>query len=303
MYDSVTIWVHNVSNSDVLDVLQDVKTTTIWQTGEVQLRGRLGNLTVSVRGGGISVYGSLPRFVHGSNFPLLPRGDVRGVVSALQDALGLGLERARVSRLDFAEDLELNRPVMEYLQCLGTLPRYNVARFGDGESVSYRNSLRCLEFYDKLREMTCKRDVVPPEFSGKYFLRYEVRFTKRLDHQFGRHVVVSDLWDREFYSKLSSRWRDLYLGIPKTKEVAGEVSLDSPRVMEKASAFRGLKYLGGEACLAGQIADEAKQKNLTRVQKQRLRSKLRQIADAAPGSKDFAVIRELDGKIFALATS
>jgi hypothetical protein len=295
MYDSISFVLGGVDTKSVEKSLSRVRYVSDPQTGDTFVNGNLRNLQVHVRANCISVHGSLPRYSRQLNIPLLSLSEVQGVVSLLEKDLGLCLGRAILTRVDFAEDLEVSRPIAEYLSCFGPMPRHKLKRFGNLETLSYRNSVRLAVFYDKLLEISRKRSVkMPPPHSGKKILRYELRFVKLLSKQFGGRSYVSDLWDPEFHLLLARKWKDLYFAIEKTRESTMNVVYESPKEMERSLASIGLSMIGGREYVDALFSDAARQGKVTPLQKKRLRDRSRLIAEAHSASCECDAISELN---------
>ena len=91
------------------------------------------------------------------------------------------------------------RPVREYLELLGQARYFERESRGNG-NVYYKNTRRCMLFYDKTREYHDKRlmNFVPETFAGKHVLRYVLRYLKNIANQFKSEIIGKDLYNENF---------------------------------------------------------------------------------------------------------
>jgi hypothetical protein len=105
MLDTVHCWlsVERAGNVDLLahvpNHLQSI-TAHLRPNGSEYLTGQIENLSVMVCDGGVSIKGSMPKFMFGDNFQLLTRQTSEQAVEKLSDVLGLPFKLAQVRRLD-----------------------------------------------------------------------------------------------------------------------------------------------------------------------------------------------------------
>ena len=134
----------------------------------------------------------------------------------MSDSLALSIHRAKVWRIDLAENFILNRPVREYLSLLGDIRHFKRFPY-ENEGLRYKNGVRQMVFYDKVKEYRDKKQSaqIPEVFQGRKVLRYELRFMRRLKQQFGSEIKALDLYNENFYIGIVNRWQSAYSSIRK----------------------------------------------------------------------------------------
>ena len=103
MYDTVKLWLVSDETERTLGLLTDVGTNSK-PTGEYSQYGNLGNLRVSVRNSSLTVQGSLSKYLNGNNLERFTRKQTQRAIEKLSDSLALPFHRAKVWRIDLAEN-------------------------------------------------------------------------------------------------------------------------------------------------------------------------------------------------------
>ena len=89
MYDKVKLWIDRAVVGEqypsIANYLDSAKQETDLQTGEVKTFGNLEGLKVSIFVGGLSVVGSLPKYLYGSNVYPLDRHTTAQALEKLGD--------------------------------------------------------------------------------------------------------------------------------------------------------------------------------------------------------------------------
>ncbi|WP_374365136.1 phage/plasmid replication protein [Cloacibacterium sp.] len=221
MYDSLNIW-QNKENLKDCGYLQKVPTLlrntthSIRSNGIEYITGYLDNLLVSVSENGLSIKGSLNKFWYDDNFCKLTRQEAQHSIEKLQDLLQVNLLNADIKRLDIAHNFIMNEEVKNYYNFLGDCNYYK--RLSQADSIYYNNGLRTKLFYDKVKEGKTKGAETPQIWQKSNVLRYELRFMKRLPKQFKKsQVLVSDLFDENFYINTIDSWINEYVEIKKNR--------------------------------------------------------------------------------------
>ena len=212
-------------------------------------RGRLGNLGIRRNPGGLTIRGSLAKFLKGQNAIPLIREGVREAVGKLEDALGLDLSEARVQSVEFGTTAVLKKCPHEYMRLFGDVPRmgkwvHSVG--GQIETVLYNTATGAFQFcaYDKGREMTAKGQSMPELFDQCNVMRLEWRMVRRrgILRRLGRELTAHDLYEYGTYRKLQAMFLEAYKAIPKMgREVFADLSKGiTPKRWEElqAEAFR-----------------------------------------------------------------
>ena len=159
MYDTVNLWLpmYDIGNLNVSNVLQQMQDYTEHETKEGQnyYTGTFDNYKVSVSGQGVSLKGSLAKYFLPDNFHTLTRSDSTRAFIQLSDELHLPVMKAKVRRIDFAQNLIMDYPPETYYPFLGEC-RYFV-RKPIGKSLYYSNGQKEKVFYNKVAEGKAKK--------------------------------------------------------------------------------------------------------------------------------------------------
>ena len=261
--------------------LSGTRETTDTETGAVEITGHYDNLFVKVNEDhSVFIQGSLPRFLTGSNLRMLRRQGVREAVEKLSGAFSADPSLAKVVRLDVAATVSLPRPVPCYYPVLGSASRFERVPYRGG--VLYRHRTRSLTVYDKGRRAGV----------AGHLLRFEASFKKRVNPQFGRVVMLSDLHEPGFYEVYVRRWLREYRRISKVRRHV----LTPPsgvRDLTWQLAAVGLHAIGGEPV----VSDMVDVWEMRRGRRYSMKRRLRELAAGGTSETDDALIAELDGAI------
>ena len=100
MYDKVKLWLDRCDIGEqypkISQYLDEAREQTDLKTGEVRTFGSLQGLKVSLYVGGISIVGSLPKYLYGSNIYPLDRQTTQEALRKVADALHISLDEAKV---------------------------------------------------------------------------------------------------------------------------------------------------------------------------------------------------------------
>jgi hypothetical protein len=182
------------------------------------MKGVIDNMLISWRNGKLFIGGSLPKLLTGNNFYNLSIHEIKSAVQILQDKLNVDLQFAKISRLDLATNVSLNKLVENYLPCLGYLKSADRSNI-NSSSVYYRKKgYPLFVFYDKIKEMKqifTNRKILKA-IKGNY-LRFEIRYStpKQIARKFEKHLVVKDLYNLETNLSFANDWYESYLSIGK----------------------------------------------------------------------------------------
>ena len=304
MYDKVSLWLNSVMGNErqeaVARHLNDAVTQIDNQTGEVKTFGTLDGLKVSVYGGGLSIVGSLPKYLYGgSNVYPLGRHATADVVAKISDALHLYIGDADVRSLEFGTIFMMNHEVSAYLDSLGDMPRLDRCRATD-TSLYYRGKgvrqLKTFNFYDKLAEAKAKGMAYPFHLEGKNLLRYEMRLNGRLGQQLKEPPVkTSTLYDRRFYTKMVGLYQDSYYSIQKFKQSKTNAMGDIETVGDAFNVFVA-RLMSKNPEEAADFLSELKRAGVfkDRISYTRLKNKMKEVATKTDIPVTDELVRELD---------
>lgn len=251
MFDTVNLWLSmdKAGSFDVSKVLQNLTRYTEHQTndGQVYFSGYLGdNYKVIISGQGVSLKGSLAKYFLPDNFHTLTRSDTERALKQIADEIHLPIDKANVSRIDFAQNFLMDYEPEAYYPFLGECQYYQ--RLTQPKSLYYSNGMRQKVFYNKIAEGKAKKMKLPDVWSGQNVLRYEIRFTSRLPKQFNLpELSAKTLSDEKFYISLFDRWQAEYEAISKIQTINFNLSsMNSPKDFWKQINLMAINAIGQE---------------------------------------------------------
>lgn len=308
-YDKVSLWVNKCFTSyDVAMIANRLDDGTISKdinTGNVVMSGYKKGLKVSFHPSGMSVIGSLPKFLYNDNIHPLNRGTTREAIEAMSEALSIDMSSARVNGLEFGFNFPVSNPASDYLLRLGGLQ--GLQRYMFSSSTLYYKSKgkkqpKTLCFYDKIADAKAKGMAIPVGFEDANILKYELRLKGRLSHQLGvDNITASTLSERGFYKMLIGLYQSYYRAIYKQKQIISDMSnIKTPK--------DALKYLLGRFLNEGEqgrIEDYINELkgNGTFVDRKYytiVKARLEEAADMAGGGLEDELIKELDNDVMNL---
>lgn len=304
MYDTVNLWlpIHDIGNLNVSNVLQQMQDYTEHETKEGQnyYTGTFDNYKVSVSGQGVSLKGSLAKYFLPDNFHTLTRSDSTRAFIQLSDELHLPVMKAKVRRIDFAQNLLMDYPPETYYPYLGEC-RYFL-RQPQGKSLYYTNGQKQKVFYNKLAEGKAKKLIIPDVWNGKNVLRYENRHLNRLTDQFKiPDITASTLTDQKFYMDVFDKWHSEYEAIQKINSPFNynHNKMKSPKDFLKQLNLIAVNLIGQENIMQ----EIEKLRALKAFDKpeyySRLKKEIRDLCNDIDHTRQSDLISELDRKIKA----
>jgi hypothetical protein len=257
---------------------------------------------------GIVVQGSLAKYLQCENISPLTRKQVQDAVEKLEAEIGIDLSDATIGSVEIGTSIILKEQVTEYLRLFGDPAIFTKSVYSKNgflETVSFGTSTGAFQFcaYNKIQEMTDKRQAIPSLFLEQNVLRLEYRIIRRrgIRAKFGRDLMAHDLYDYETYRRLQSLFLEAYKSIPKTHR---SVFIDTSKTITparleqlQAEQFRQSYPEEYNALLqrlkqSGAVTD----KSLERIRaKNRKLNKDYTIGDSSP------LIAELDAHVFNVA--
>ncbi len=261
--------------------------------------GNLEVLKVSVNRFQVKIgNGSLCKYLLGDNFQCMGRADIKQAVEKISDTLHLPMNLASVTRLDVADNIIVKHPVSVYLNHLGMMKGHS--RLQQPDSVYYTGKESTLLFYNKVKEQRAKREPIPELFSDANVLRYEQRYTHKLESALHVPKVTGALlYDEKFYIDMLNRWREAYQSISKINEIVLNFqAMTTKQQMYKMGVLSMVERVGGELAMLNQIADAQKRGELTTKQAYDLRQAVKDACKIREGlTIQSEAITELDRKI------
>ena len=303
MYDKVKLLYPRTSlTPDVSKFLDSAKEQIDLRTGEVCIFGNLEGLKVCIYAGGISIIGSLPKYIYPNNIYLLNRSTTAQAIEKLSDALHLPLNDARVTGLEFGNAFMMRQPVESYLSKLGEMPRLQRYHFDVG-SLYYKprgkQQPKIFAFYDKIADARVKGMVLPEGFKGANLLKYEMRLNGRLHKQLGEpEVKASTLTERAFYAKLVTMYQESYFSIHKSNQVKPDMS-QIKTVSDAYNVLVARLISQSDKTQITGFLDELKANNVFADRKSytRLKNKIEEVSTKAGITMSDELIKELDDEV------
>jgi hypothetical protein len=301
MYDSVNFWLDRAMvRGDPLAIAQYLDSATE-HNGErgYTVTGKAGDYFVLLTDSGISLKGSLPKFLLPSNIHTLNRSGAREAITKLSDTLHLPIERAKVTRVDVSNVIPVKRPVSDYYQCMGNKPHSQRLQ-ATADTLYYNTKKKQHIFYNKIAEAKAKGMMIPAGFDGANLLRVEVRFTQRLPVQFERiEIIGATLYDEQFYTDIVNRWGGEYFSITKLK---GNSFMDTTKIKTPKDGANALfSYLlqgAGNDLINSFIADLRAKKTFDDPKYySRVKDELNRLTKATTLAEQNELIKELDQSI------
>ena len=164
MYDKVKLWIDRAIVGDqyptIANYLDSARQETDLKTGEVKTFGNKDGLKVSIYAGCLSIVGSLPKYLFGSNIYPLDRHTTPQAIEKISDALHIPVKEANVTEVEFGTIFLMKRPVSDYLTKLGAMPRLDRVLVTTGslryEGRSKGKQPKVFAFYDKVADAAAK---------------------------------------------------------------------------------------------------------------------------------------------------
>lgn len=307
MVDKLRLWADRVIVGEHLPTiaryLESARQETDLQTGEVRTYGNIEGLKVIIYTGGLSVIGSMPKFLYGSNVYPLNRHTIKDAIEKLSDTLHFNSELANVTEIEFGTNFLMKHPVPDYLSKLGTMPRLERVQVTPN-SIRYQGKGKQhpkeFSFYDKLADAVSKGMEYPEDWQGQNLLRYEIRLSGRLPQQLSvPEVTASTLTEKPFYRLMVKRYQDSYFTISKQNRIKTDVMSEIKTVSDALYVYvaRLINQTGQEP-IAG-FLDELKEAGVFEDRKSytRLKNKIQEIATKANITISDELIKELDDEV------
>lgn len=308
MYDKVKLWIDRTMVGEqyptIETFLDSARQETDLRTGEVKTFGSLDGLKVSVFVNGLSVVGSLPKFLYGgSNVYPMDRHTTAQAIEKMEDTLHIPIGEAFVTEVEFGTNFLMKHSVKEYLAKLGDMPRLSRCHF-EPSTLYYKGvgkqQPKAFAFYDKIADATAKGMDYPENMKGKNLLRYEMRMRGRLNQQLRvPEVTASTLTDTSFYRMMVKRYQDSYFSISKSNQIKTNIMSEIKTVSDAFDVFVARLISQSDQTQIGGFLDELKEAGVfpDRKNYSRLKKKLQEIATKANITVSDELIKELDDEI------
>lgn len=263
------------------------------------ITGNINNLSVSVNRYQVTIKkGSFCKWYLGSNYHTMQRQDTQRAIEKLSDTLHLPINKAKVTRLDLAQNFILKHPIQVYLNHLGHLRYYK--RLEMAETLCYIKQGESLCFYDKNKEQRANREAIPELYQSKNVLRYEKRFLNRLPMRLKvPRINGALLYNEDFYISLVNNWYQTYMDINKINELTMNFeSITNKKEFYTLGVLSLVERAGGVMELIKQIDEQQKNKSITRQQAYTIKQTIKEACNIQNGLiVENEAIKELNKKI------
>lgn len=304
MYDKVKFWVMRTrATPDVSKFLDKAKDQIDHETGEICTFGSLEGLKVTIYTGGISIIGSLAKFLYPNNVYPLNRHSTAQAIEKLSDSLHLSVEAATVSGLEFGQAFVMKYPVESYLSKLGNMPKLLRYHFDVG-TLYYKprgkQQPKVFAFYDKKADAMAKGMALPVGFKDANLLKYEMRLNGRLPQQMGvPEVTASTLSESGFYRQMVKRYQDSYFSISKQNQIKTDVMSEIKTVSDAFDVLVARLINQSDQTQIAAFLEELKEAKVfeDRINYTRLRKKIQAVAAKAGVTVSDDLVKELDDEI------
>lgn len=192
------------------------------ERGGVAVRGNLSNLRVRVTERGITIEGSLSKYLQGENVRTPDYSGVCMALEKLSDELEIrptDLSQAKINRIDLAATLKMSQHETDYFNSLGYKPHHY--RYEQESTIYYNSKAKKREnkriqelFYSKTEEIKGLKIPSLRDSEREKLLRHELRVLNPYKY-FKGTTTLNQLKDREFYSQCVNKWSSEYSNIKK----------------------------------------------------------------------------------------
>jgi len=298
MYDTVNFWIYRAMvGGDPFTIAQYLTDQAEHNSARgYSISGRAGDYLLYLNESGITMKGSLPKFLLPDNIHTLSRAGARDAIEKLSDEIHLPIKLAKVTRVDVSTVLPMKREPAEYYPLLGNKPHFQ--RLQATKTTLYYNTIKKqLIFYDKKVEAKAKGVTIPAGFESANLMRIEARYTERLQKQFNlSEVTGATLTDERFYIDTVKRWGNEYFSINKLKSVSIMDTSNIKTPKEGAAAlFSMMLQEKGQEYINSFIADlRAKNTYPDPKYYSRLKDELNSLIVASTATDQNELITELD---------
>jgi hypothetical protein len=218
MIDNISLKVPRQDGTEFTKRVQD-----LWRRDISTYSGHLQNLGVYQNLDGVTIRGSLAKYLNGENLTPLTREQVKQAIRKLEAETGLDLSTAMVKSVEIGVSVFTKEKPSEYLKLFGNLPvftRREFSKLAGVETVTYGTKTGAFQFtvYDKIQEMKSKKgNLHLSVLNESNVLRLEYKIVRRrgIQARFKRDLTAYDLFDMDIYRKLQGLFLDAYNKIPK----------------------------------------------------------------------------------------
>jgi hypothetical protein len=231
----------------------------------------------------------------------LTRKDAQWAIEELSDRLHMDINVAKVTRLDISTVLYTRQPPSDYYAYLGQKPYFERVQ-STPDTLYYNNHQRQIVFYDKKKEATEKGVPIPAILQNANLLRYELRYTKRLNRQLNTDVTAGKLYVRPFYDSLIENWYKELKEIQKLKKQSFMIENITTGKAAKDALFAHLLKQSGQSTIDDFLSVlKAENKFTDPKYYSRLKASLNSMLNATEFHEKDELIQEIETQAFNIA--
>ncbi len=113
--DSIGIRLDSKDTSRAINEIQNPRAYIDFKTGAIlKTTGYIRNLRVKADDRGLSINGSLAKFLFGNNLRTPTRIEIQRAIEMLSDKLSLRLDQSRIFRLEFGINIHVDELLINY---------------------------------------------------------------------------------------------------------------------------------------------------------------------------------------------
>lgn len=222
MFDKISLFLYadevKNGNNNIISYFDNATESTDTKTGEYKVNGNIGTMKLFLSNfSGLSIRGSLPKYLYGNNVYPLNRKTTGEALEKLSDSLHIDVKQAKVTSIEFGNVFLMKYNVGQYLDRLGNLPRYERVKVTNTtlryETDGKRKS-KVFCFYDKAKEIQDKGGIIPQGFEKQNLLKYELRLKGNIATQLKmQEVTAHTLIEYECNKKLVEMYKHYFFNI------------------------------------------------------------------------------------------
>lgn len=219
MYDKVKLVLRELPLSynwhEILERTQEMVYRADGTGGTGQWRGRKIIATESF----VSFEGSFPKCLYGHNLSNLRLKEIKGLIEALSERLGVPMYNAEVMSVEFANNFIMENPPVMYIDKLRGNKWFATNNWRN--TIYIDSSMVQLKFYNKMEEAKKKRELPKCRKRNlpENLLRYEVTFRKKkLEKLFKKPLMAKDLYCKNVFMTFVVEWFGYYDSLIKIVE-------------------------------------------------------------------------------------
>ncbi len=194
------------------------------RTDEHTFKGNIGNMKILETMDGVTITGSIARYLQGQNIEPLTREKYADALKKLENDTGIDFHKGILRRVDMGASIITQFTAAEYMRLFDVMPVYELIPRKDInglKQVLYCTRKGAFEFaaYDKIKELTEKKEIIPDFYKNSNVLRLEYRIIRRQGIKAklgnGKDVTPWELAEKDRYRELQNLFYKFYKSIPK----------------------------------------------------------------------------------------